>query len=814
MEPHGMAALDLSANPLYQQQQHFQHPQRNSQDIHDYNIGSSPLARYSGTLPHYDLDLDMPQGAEHASSRLPTPEAKHKRAPRACEACRASRMKCGPPGQIPCTSCMHNDRECIFLAKGQHSNARNERHPRPRDRTTKPGNKRNTAQRRRSNWEYDQAVNTRLSADDIWNLLPPVEDMVEAVHKFTTHYFQLGFTHKDQYPRSIGKHRGAEHLFLLLSILSVSARLSPALIKRYGTGDGAVEFFKEKAAKMADARYKHISLEDCQAFYLLSIAQHGDGEQNDSHRNLGLAIHKATGLRLHREEHLSLHPNAAPSDVIRKESARRTFWMLHSQDSLHSGQDSPKSFCEIDITALLPGDEASFLAGKIPETRAALQDTVPGCNKSLVNNPNRSLFATQIQVYHWWGKVRRRATTYSLASASEGETAKMISQLADWELHLPPQHQWDAQIYRQMKTERLDLAYIGVTMMVRVCNIVIRRSFLQSMVHHYTPQSQAVQVYCQKRVDELFDNVLDLYGQVEALFTGRRADEKVGYHMAGFCVYLCGLHIAYICKYHQLYSDRASVGRAPLMLAYTRSILQECEPIWPFAKQWAASLDAAAQDPSAAEGHPIAKEIKPEPCAPGSEAAMSTTESTAPLVSQPSQLQAPQGDVASSFSSSTAGYSPFFNAGPPVTYPQSTFPLQHDPGVLQPYFPPQSPQEQQQQQQNGLNMLEQASQSPTQGHPARPQQPPPPFVMAPQTHFHEYVPPYDMATASAVAAATGEVPYLPEHHHQQQHAHTAYHQLEPVSDGFDQQLASYIKGTSTDWTDAQHPLPVWVNSQQ
>ena len=72
-----------------------------------------------------------------------------------------------------------------------------------------------------------------------------------------------------------------------------------------------------------------------------------------------------------------------------------------------------------------------------------------------------------------------------------------------------------------------------------------------SMVHHYTPQSQAVQVYCQKRVDELFDNVLDLYGQVEALFTGRRADEKVGYHMAGFCVYLCGLHIAYICKYHQ-----------------------------------------------------------------------------------------------------------------------------------------------------------------------------------------------------------------------------------------------------------------------
>ncbi|KAI6782563.1 putative transcriptional regulatory protein -like protein [Emericellopsis cladophorae] len=784
MEPHVMAALDLSAHPLHQQQQHFQPPQRNDQDIHDYSIGSSPLARYPGTLPHHDLDLDMPQAAEHASSRLPTPEAKHKRAPRACEA--------------------------IFLAKGQHSNARNERHPRPRDRTTKPGNKRNTAQRRRSNWEYDQAVNTWLSADDIWNLLPPVEDMVEAVHKFTTHYFQLGFTHKDQYPRSIGKQRGAEHLFLLLSILSVSARLSPALVKRYGTGDGAVEFFKEKAAKMADARYKHISLEDCQAFYLLSIAQHGDGEQNDSHRNLGLAIHKATGLRLHREEHLSLHSDAAPGDVIRKESARRTFWMLHSQDSLHSGQDSPKSFCEIDITALLPGDEASFSAGKIPETRAALQDTVPGCNKSLVNNPNRSLFATQIQVYHWWGKVRRRATTYSLASASEGETAKMINQLADWELRLPPQHKWDAQIHRQMKAERLDLAYIGVTMMVRACNIVIRRSFLQSMVHHYTPQSQDVQVYCQTRVDELFDNVFDLYGQVEALFTGRRADEKIGYHMAGFCVYLCGLHVAYICKYHHLYSDRASVGRAPLMLAFTRSVLQECEPIWPFAKQWSASLDAAAQDPSAAEGHPVAKQIKPEPCVPGSEAAMSTTESTAPLVSQPSHLQTPQEDVASSFSSSAAGYASFFNAGPPVTYPSSTFLLQHDSGVLQPYFPPASPQ---QQQQNGLNMLALASQSPTQGPSARPQQQPP-FVMAPQSQFHDYVPPYDMATASAVAAATGEVPYLPEHHHQQQHAHTAYHQLEPVSDGFDQQLASYIKGTSTDWTDAQHPLPVWVNSQQ
>lgn len=74
------------------------------------------------------------------------------------------------------------------------------------------------------------------------------------------------------------------NLFLLLSILSVSARMTPALCARYGTGVKAAEFFMERASRIALAQvYAEPSLELCQAFYLLSIAQHGSGLRNNSY---------------------------------------------------------------------------------------------------------------------------------------------------------------------------------------------------------------------------------------------------------------------------------------------------------------------------------------------------------------------------------------------------------------------------------------------------------------------------------------------------------------------------------------------------
>lgn len=97
-------------------------------------------------------------------------------------------------------------------------------------------------------------------------------------------YFQLGFIPKEQYLDRLAKDLRSTSLFLLMSILSISARLSPALKLRYGNGVKAAEYFTERASSKANEEvYQLPTLERCQAFFLLSIAQQSSGDRNKSY---------------------------------------------------------------------------------------------------------------------------------------------------------------------------------------------------------------------------------------------------------------------------------------------------------------------------------------------------------------------------------------------------------------------------------------------------------------------------------------------------------------------------------------------------
>jgi hypothetical protein len=154
--------------------------------------------------------------------------------------------------------------------------------------------------------------------------LPPLENIIDGVNRFTRHYFQLGFIPKQQFPERLRKNHLSVNPFLLLSILSISARLSPALCARYGSGIRAAEYFMDKASVLGVGEvYREPSLERCQAFYLLSIAQQGSGIRNKSFVNMGIAMRMATLMQLHREETYQIH-NPTAELIIRAESARRT----------------------------------------------------------------------------------------------------------------------------------------------------------------------------------------------------------------------------------------------------------------------------------------------------------------------------------------------------------------------------------------------------------------------------------------------------------------------------------------------------------
>ena len=119
---------------------------------------------------------------------------------------------------------------------------------------------------------------------DEWDQLPPLTDIIDGINRFTRHYFQLGFIPKRQFPERLLKDHRSVSVFLVVSILSISARLSPALSVRYGSGIQAAEYFMERAAALAyDEIYEEPTLERCQAFYLFSIAQQGSGLRNQSY---------------------------------------------------------------------------------------------------------------------------------------------------------------------------------------------------------------------------------------------------------------------------------------------------------------------------------------------------------------------------------------------------------------------------------------------------------------------------------------------------------------------------------------------------
>jgi hypothetical protein len=535
------------------------------------------------------------------------------------------RSKClHEKGTGPCKGCVEAGKteECVFPDRGEPDSDRKYRHPRLKsDKNTINAARREQAKTRRSVVAKDRVhVGPNLkapnSSDDPWKTLPPIEDLIDSVNHFTRRYFQLGFIPKKQFPERLRQdhQQGRQvNVFLLLSILSISARLSPVLATRYGSPLLAAKYFTDRAAELAVGEvYKVPSLEKCQAFYLLSIAQQGSGLRNQSFMNMGIAIRMAVLMNLQNEETYRT-TNPTPDMVIGLESARRTLWMLHSQDHLHSGPSCPVSLDVRDISALLPCDEDDFANGRLPASRAALEGTQPATEHPyLMSDPNRSLFASLMQIHHYWGIVGRRAVQIARCSKPwdpASEYARLTRKLDQWENRLPEQHKFSMPKLAKYKARCEDLAYLSVTMMTRLCNIVVRRPYLQNIID-LRMKGEDQHVIFADISDELFRNVAHLFVQIEAQFANRSLDESVGAQIAAFCIYVCGLHSAYLCKYPnrespyaQLYvivsevisstvcRDAAISNHGLHMLQRTIYILNLCKEVWPLAKRWAEGLE-------------------------------------------------------------------------------------------------------------------------------------------------------------------------------------------------------------------------------
>ncbi|PSR83342.1 hypothetical protein BD289DRAFT_370099, partial [Coniella lustricola] len=389
---------------------------------------------------------------------------------------------------------------------------------------------------------------------------PPHDEIVAGCRVFVSSYFQLGFLPKAVFLEAVSCNVHCISPFLLSSILAIAARFTPCLVRRYGHSTRrATDNFLQIARAMALAEMYTPTLDRTQAFFLLAIAEWGDGQKDRSSLDMGVAVRMASILKLHREETYALPPDASAEHVIRAESARRTFWMIHSQENLQAGYSSPAPFPPEDITARLPCDEHAFALGTRAVARSVLQGTAPATqqqqqHKSAVTSPSQCLFATLIQTHNLWGHVARRATTTTadpvMASAAatdsaaplppwepESEYQVLVHQLRDFEASLPERHQWSLWNLRGWRQEQMHLAYLGIVMVLRVSNVVERRIYLDEILYSVTnptttassapvsPGSQTEnndglqappQEFWSTMSNELFSNVLELYEQIDA----------------------------------------------------------------------------------------------------------------------------------------------------------------------------------------------------------------------------------------------------------------------------------------------------------
>lgn len=175
--------------------------------------------------------------------------------------------------------------------RGQPDNDRDYRHPRVR--AERPS-KRSTARSPRS---AASSVVSEASISGDWDLLPPVPEIIAAVDLFTRYYFQLSFICKNRFVDKLRHESRTMSPFLLLSILSVSAGLTPSLATRFGSGKKAAEIFLTHATELSAKKvYEHPTLETCQAFYLLGVAQQRSGWKNSSYVSLPLPFQDTCNL--------------------------------------------------------------------------------------------------------------------------------------------------------------------------------------------------------------------------------------------------------------------------------------------------------------------------------------------------------------------------------------------------------------------------------------------------------------------------------------------------------------------------------------
>lgn len=404
--------------------------------------------------------------------------------------------------------------------------------------------------------------------------LPLGEWVASRYRHFVECYLQLGLLHKDRFLEKAQATLATAHgdtsrfTFLFAAVLTISARYTTEVFESFETPEKATDYFIGMAQDQAEFLKEDDNVECAQAFLLLAVSEWRQGDRQRSRSHLELASKVALRLGLHLERTYDIGQSAADDKqlFIDKESSRRTFWMIFSQLNLQRRRGEVNSFDVVNINARLPCVERDFHLGALAltGTHGAMEGIVSDIqSKDIASPPARCMFGILVQACARWGKIAQTASLNHPDFGGQNPSypgsvfCAIIRGLESFEAELPsPRYTFSEEALSSWKTEELHLAYLSITMTLRLSNIVIRRMYLHEMNNVLLGSeevSKYVREFWEDTVHGLYREVVQLYRQIRA-FVKLRVEKPIEGHpqVLPFCVYVCGSLASYLWKYPRL----------------------------------------------------------------------------------------------------------------------------------------------------------------------------------------------------------------------------------------------------------------------
>ncbi|KAH7037471.1 uncharacterized protein B0I36DRAFT_314143 [Microdochium trichocladiopsis] len=533
-----------------------------------------------------------------------TAQQARRRAPTACRPCRKQRKKCIHVGLEPCQACVESNmtKECSYVERGEQNVDRQFRHPRMRraDRLSRNGGNplvRAPARGPGSGGDQQYLLNSTRS------LLPDTNTILIAVDAFFRKFNQLSFLSTDRFAQQVREDVNSVSAFLLCSIVAVSARYVRMLRDHYGGGMLAVANLTDRAEQAGRLEiFEEATLERCQAFLLLTIAQQGSGRIDPSYMSARVALNIAVSLGLHREQaYERMMSESIPQARAKAESARRTFWFAYGLNKSICSRGLPITLQPQDITTYSLQDDIAF------DSRSGIAVTSQEALVSTSIHGRPPSLASYLQILDIWGEAARLASCREVRykpARSSSSIAQVLRRLDDWERGRPLDQGFSSSLLGGYRRQSLDLAYLDIHATFRLCHIVLRKAYLNDIVQQAPSFSQIPDDEVKRYWDvmkDLFVQVRHLFHILDSRFEYGHIEDKVGNVLTCFMLYTVGVMATYLFKCPLIDAHMSSHGhnehdriRDDGLRMYTKVsyLLRSCQDVWPPAGHWHTDLES------------------------------------------------------------------------------------------------------------------------------------------------------------------------------------------------------------------------------